>query len=74
MVLDGKIDKNARVRLIRNGIVVFDGEMSSLKRFQNDVKEVLTGQDCGIGIKNFNDIKVGDLIEAYITTSVEQKL
>lgn len=74
MVLDGKIDKNARVRLIRNGIVVFDGEMTSLKRFQNDVREVLTGQDCGIGIKNFNDIKVGDLIEAYITTSVEQKL
>jgi len=74
MVLDGKIDKNARVRLIRNGIVIFDGEIISLKRFQNDVREVLTGQDCGIGIKNFNDIKVGDLIEAYITTSVEQKL
>jgi translation initiation factor IF-2 len=74
MVLDGKIDKNARVRLIRNGIVVFDGEITSLKRFQNDVREVITGQDCGIGIKNFNDIKVGDLIEAYITTSVEQKL
>ncbi len=74
MVLDGKIDKNARVRLIRNGIVVFDGEIASLKRFQNDVREVLTGQDCGISIKNFNDIKVGDLIEAYITTSVEQKL
>lgn len=74
IVLDGKIEKNARVRLIRNGIVIYDGEMISLKRFQNDVKEVLTGQDCGIGIKNFNDIKVGDLIEAYITTSVEQKL
>jgi translation initiation factor IF-2 len=73
IVLDGKIDKNARVRLIRNGIVTYDGEILSLKRFQNDVKEVLTGQDCGIGIKNFNDIKVGDLIEAYITTEVEQK-
>jgi translation initiation factor IF-2 len=59
--------------LIRNGIVTYDGEILSLKRFQNDVKEVLTGQDCGIGIKNFNDIKVGDLIEAYITTEVEQK-
>ncbi|MCH8330885.1 MAG: translation initiation factor IF-2, partial [Bacteroidetes bacterium] len=59
-VLDGKLDRNTKVRLIRDGIVIYSGELSSLKRFKDDAKEVTAGLECGIGIKNFNDIKVGD--------------
>lgn len=73
-VLDGKINRNAKVRLIRDGIVVYSGEISSLKRFKDDVKEVASGYECGLSIKNFNDIKVGDIIEAYEMVEKKRKL
>jgi translation initiation factor IF-2 len=64
-VSDGVIERNRKARLIRNGIVVYDGDFSSLKRFKDDVKEVREGFECGIGIANFNDLKVGDVIDCY---------
>jgi translation initiation factor IF-2 len=74
MVLDGKIQRNSKVRIIRDGIVVYTGHLSTLKRFKDDVKEVYVGQDCGLSIENFNDIKVGDIIEGYTETEVKRKL
>ena len=65
IVLDGKITRATKVRLIRDGIVIYTGKLASLKRFKDDVKEVVSGQDCGLNIENFNDIKVGDIIEGY---------
>ncbi len=65
IVLDGKIARSTKVRLIRDGIVIYTGKLASLKRFKDDVKEVVSGQDCGLNIENFNDIKVGDIIEGY---------
>lgn len=73
-VTEGKIARNDKVRLIREGIVIYDGEITSLKRFKDDVKEVATGYECGIGIKNYNDIKVGDQIEGYVVTETKRKL
>ncbi len=73
-VVDGKIKKDAKVRVIRDGIVVYEGNILSLKRFQNDVDVVTTGQECGIGIENFNDIKKGDFIEAFETVEIKRKL
>jgi translation initiation factor IF-2 len=73
-VTDGKITRNTRIRLIRDGVVVFTGELDSLKRFKDDVKEVASGYECGIGIKNFNDIKEGDIIEGYEEIEVARKL
>ena len=72
MVTDGKLVKDCKVRLIRQGIVVYDGQLGSLKRFQNDAKEVSNGYECGLTIMNFNDIKEGDLIEAYADQEVPQ--
>lgn len=73
MVTDGKIIRNSRVRLIRDGIVAYDGRLSSLKRFQNDAKEVAQGYECGLTIEHFNDIKIGDLVEAYGEIEVERE-
>ncbi|MFV2006042.1 MAG: translation initiation factor IF-2 [Longimicrobiales bacterium] len=73
-VQDGLIERKANVRLIRAGIVVYDGEISSLKRFKDDVKEVREGFECGIGIANFNDIKVDDVIECYQVTEIARTL
>ena len=73
-VVEGKIKKDAKVRVIRDGIVIYDGEILSLKHFQNDVDVVHNGQECGIGIKNFNDVKKGDTIEAYKTLEIQRKL
>ena len=73
-VIDGIVDRKANVRLIRAGVVVYEGELSSLKRFKDDVKEVREGLECGIGIANFNDIKVGDVIEAYTVEEVARTL
>ncbi len=73
-IKDGKISRGNKVRLLRNGKIVYDGSLSSLKRFKDDVKEVLTGYECGIGIENFNDVKVGDEIEAYTQESVARDL
>jgi len=74
MVKEGKIKRGTKIRLIRDGIVVFTGELSSLKRFKEDVKEVASGYECGLSINNYNDIKVGDLIEAYEEIEVKQTL
>lgn len=71
---EGKITRNTKVRLIRDGIVIYSGELASLKRFKDDVKDVTSGQECGIAIKNFNDIKVGDVIEGYEETEVKRTL
>ncbi|MBK9514506.1 MAG: translation initiation factor IF-2 [Flavobacteriales bacterium] len=73
-VLDGKIDRKNKVRLIRDGIVVYTGELETLKRFKDDVKEVTHGYECGLNIKNFNDIKVGDTLEAFEMTEVKRTL
>lgn len=74
MVLDGKINRNSKIRIIRDGVVVYTGELDSLKRFKDDVKEVLTGYECGLNVKNFNDIKVNDIVEAYEQVEIKRKL
>lgn len=73
-VLDGKITRQSKVRLIRDGIVVYTGDLSDLKRFKDDVKEVTHGYECGLSIKNFNDIKVGDNVEAFEIVEVKRTL
>ena len=72
--LDGKINRQTNVRIIRDGIVVYTGRLASLKRFKDDVKEVVMGQDCGLNIENFNDIKVGDIIEGYEEIEIKRTL
>ncbi|MNK11042.1 Translation initiation factor IF-2 [compost metagenome] len=74
MVTDGKIFRNSRIRLIREGVVIYTGELTALKRFKDDVKEVSKGYDCGIQIKNYNDIQQLDVIEAYQEVEVKKKL
>ena len=74
MVKEGKIKRNAKVRLIREGIVIYTGELAALKRFKDDVKEVATGYECGVSIVNYNDIKVGDIIEAFEEVEVSRTL
>jgi translation initiation factor IF-2 len=74
MVKEGKIKRTSKVRLIRDGIVVYTGELGSLKRFKDDVKEVTHGYECGLNILNYNDIRVDDLIEAYEMTEVKKTL
>ncbi|MBQ8045031.1 MAG: translation initiation factor IF-2 [Bacteroidales bacterium] len=74
MCLDGKILRTSKVRIIRDGIVVYTGKLASLKRFKDDVKEVVSGQDCGLSVENFNDIKTGDIVEAYEEIEVKRKL
>ena len=74
MVTNGKIYRNSGVRLIREGVVIFTGELASLKRFKDDVKEVSKGYDCGMQVKNYNDIKEGDIIEAFQEVAVKKKL
>jgi translation initiation factor IF-2 len=74
MVMDGKIAKNAKIRIIREGVVVFTGELLALKRFKDDVKEVAKGYDCGIQIKGYNDIEERDVIEAYHEVAIKKKL
>ncbi|MEE0937998.1 MAG: translation initiation factor IF-2 [Bacteroidales bacterium] len=74
MCIDGKIGRQTNVRIIRDGIVVYTGKLASLKRFKDDVKEVVMGQDCGLNIENFNDIKVGDIIEGYEEIEIKRTL
>ena len=74
MVMDGKIARNSKIRIIRDGVVVFTGELVALKRFKDDVKEVSKGYDCGIQIKNYNDIEERDVIEAYHEVAIKKKL
>jgi translation initiation factor IF-2 len=73
MVTDGKLTRNAKVRLIRDGVVVYSGELSSLKRFKDDAKEVATGYDCGLQIGSYNDLQVGDYVEAYEDVEIKRK-
>ena len=73
MGIDGKITRDSKVRLIRDGVVVYEGELGSLKRFKDDVKEVKQGYECGLTIQNYNDIKEGDVIEAYQMKEVPVK-
>ena len=74
MVMDGTINRNTRVRIIRDGVVIYTGELGSLKRFKDDAREVSKGFDCGLNIKNFNDIKVGDIIEGFKEVEVQRTL
>jgi translation initiation factor IF-2 len=74
MVLDGKITRNSKIRIIRDGVVVYTGELASLKRFKDDVKEVATGYECGLNIQNFNNIEAGDIVESYEQVEVKRKL
>ncbi|MBU1010288.1 MAG: translation initiation factor IF-2 [Bacteroidetes bacterium] len=74
MVLDGKVNRNVKIRLIRDGIVIYSGSLGSLKRFKDDVKEVSAGYECGLNIDGFNDIKVGDIVEGYTEREVSRKL
>jgi len=73
-VLDGKMYRTTKIRLIRNGIVIYSGALGSLKRFKDDVKEISSGYECGLNIANFDDIKVGDIIEGYEEIEVKRKL
>jgi translation initiation factor IF-2 len=73
-VTHGVITRGARVRVIRDAVPVYTGEMSSLKRFKDDAREVREGQECGIGVENYNDLKVGDRIEAYRMEEVKRTL
>ena len=74
IVREGKLQRTSKVRVIRDGIVVYTGELGSLKRFKDDVKEVLSGMDCGLNIQGYNDIKVGDVVEAYTIEEIKRKL
>ena len=74
MVLDGKITRNSKIRIIRDGVVIYSGELASLKRFKDDVKEVIKGYECGLNIHNFNNIEVGDIVESYEQVEVKRKL
>ncbi len=74
LVTDGKVQRNADIRLIRDGVVIHEGRISSLKRFKDDVREVTQNYECGIGIEKFNDIKIGDVIECFVTQKVEPKM
>ncbi|MGL5731634.1 MAG: translation initiation factor IF-2, partial [Bacteroidales bacterium] len=74
MVKEGKVKRGNKARLIRDGIVVYTGELASLKRFKDDVKEVAFGYECGLNLVNYNDIKVGDIVETYEEVEVQRKL
>ena len=72
--MDGLIKRDADVRLLRDGVQVYKGKVSSLKRFKDDASEVRNGMECGIGISNFNDIKKGDVIEAFVSEKVAAEI
>jgi translation initiation factor IF-2 len=72
--LQCRITRNTKIRLIRDGIVVYSGSLGSLKRFKDDVKEVVAGYECGLNLEKFNDIKAGDIIEGYEQVEVKAKL
>ena len=73
-VIDGKMQRNAEIRVLRDGVIIYEGKVSSLKRFKDDAREVLEGYECGIGIKDFNDIKEGDTLEAYVLEEIPRKI
>ena len=71
-VQDGKVSRNAQIRVVRDGIVVYEDKIASLRRFKDDVREVAQGYECGIGLEKFNDLKTGDILEAFIMEEVKQ--
>jgi len=71
-ITDGKMLRNQQVRLLRDNVVIFEGKLSSLRRFKDDVREVAEGYECGIGLENYNDIKVGDVVECFTMEEIEQ--
>jgi translation initiation factor IF-2 len=71
MVTSGVVKKNSIVKLVRDGKIIFEGKLGSLKRFKDDVKEVKQGYDCGLTLENYNDLKIGDVIEVYMMKEVE---
>ena len=73
-MIEGKIQRGAKARLLRDNIIIFEGNVSSLKRFKDDAREVEKGYECGIGLENFADIKVGDIIESFTTEKIARKL
>ena len=73
VVREGKLQRNTPIRVIRDGIVIYTGKLGSLKRFKDDVKEVTVGQDCGLNIESFNDIRIGDIVEGYEQVEVKRK-
>ena len=74
VVVDGKVRKNSNIRILRNGVIVYEGKLNTLKRYKDDAKEVVAGQECGLGIENFNDIKEGDIVEAFDIIEVKRTL
>ena len=74
LVTEGLAKKSAGVRLLRDNVVIHEGRLKTLKRFKDDVKEVTKGYDCGLQIKDYNDIKIGDIVEAYVEVAVKKKL
>lgn len=74
VVVDGKVKNDSNIRILRNGIVMYEGKLSSLKRFKDDAKEVVAGQECGLGVENFNDIKEGDIVEAFEMQEIKRTL
>ena len=73
-VIDGKVARNSNLRLVRDGVVIYDGKILSLRRFKDDAKEVVSGFECGIGLEGFNDVKVGDILESYIEEEIERTI
>ena len=73
-VQEGKVIRNAEIRLVRDGIVIHEGQISSLRRFKDDVKEVLQGFECGIGLESFNDIKEGDELEVFVMEEIAREI
>ena len=71
-VTDGKVTRNSKVRVVRDGIVIYDGELASLRRFKDDVKEVAENYECGLQIEKYNDVKEGDELEIYVMQQVER--
>ena len=74
VVVDGKVRRDSNIRIVRDGVVVYEGKLASLKRFKDDAKEVVAGQECGLGIENFNDIKEGDIVEAFDIQEIKRTL
>jgi translation initiation factor IF-2 len=73
-VTDGRIERNQNIRVLRDGVITYDGKIASLKRYKDDVKEAAAGYECGINIEKFNDVKVGDVLECYYMEEIKPEL
>ena len=74
MVVEGTVSRSKRIRVLRDNVVIYEGELESLRRFKDDVQEVRNGMECGIGVKNYNDVQVNDKIEVFDQVKVERSL